>query len=236
MHRFFIPKTTVNKGRFHANDPALCHQLSKVLKISPGEQSLLLTNNETEHLVKWNLISKSECTADILESKTTPDISSHTPLHLAVALLKNQNRWEWMLEKCTELGAASFTPLLTKRTEADQLRKLERLHRIIQEAAEQSGRTILPTLNDPIAFTDFLKQPGQKLIATLHESTPHYPLHTTHYELPATLLIGPEGGFTEKEVKTATDKGCLPLSLGSQTLRTETAAIVASAKILTAKL
>jgi 16S rRNA (uracil1498-N3)-methyltransferase len=229
VHRFFVNPKDISDNVFHSTDTTLCHQIYKVLKMKERKQIILCTNNEMEYLAEWTVVAKTECTANILESTKKPDISTTKELHLAVALLKNQNRWEWILEKGTELGVTSFIPLITERTETDKLRKPERLERIIQEAAEQSGRTILPKLNDPIEFNNALiEAEGQKIIATLHKSKPQM----TNTQSPITLLIGPEGGFTQEEVQMAIQEGAQSISLGSQTLRTETAAIIGSAKIL----
>ncbi len=197
-----------------------------------GKHITLCTNDETEHLAEWTLVSKSVCEANILQSNQRPDTSDQRPVHLYVALLKNQNRWEWMLEKATELGAASFTPIITKRTEAQSLRKPERLNRIIQEAAEQSGRTLLPELKPTLTLEETIKLPGNKYICTIRSQ------HPSKDQIPTTnnqILVGPEGGFTEEEITLAIENDAIPISLGTQTLRTETAAIIAASTLLSSR-
>jgi 16S rRNA (uracil1498-N3)-methyltransferase len=228
VHRFFVDQKDVINNTYHTTDPTLCHQIYNVLKMKERKQIILCTNDETEHVAEWTVVAKSKCTATILESIDKPDISTTKELHLAVALLKNQNRWEWILEKGTELGVKSFIPLITERTETEKLRKPERLERIIQEAAEQSGRTILPHLRAPKTLEAILQTDTEIIIATLHPSNST----ATDYPLPTTLCIGPEGGFTKEEIQLATYEGAKSISLGPQTLRTETAAIIASSYLL----
>lgn len=203
----------------------------------PEEKIILLDNTEHEYTVELTLVSKSRCEAKILETIKKPDISSKTEVHLFVPPLKNQNRWELILEKGTEIGVASFTPLLTERTEVKELRKIDRLERIIKEAAEQSGRTLLPKINPVITFQEAIKaipKNSTKLIAAL--SSQAKPFHT--YKLTAAnsyhLFLGPVGDFTNQEIEQAIEHNFYPVSLGSQILRTETAAIVGSAILLMA--
>lgn len=254
MHRFFIPQTEISNNSFGTNDRELCHQMSKVLKLRTEEKIILLDNTEHEYLAELTLISKSRCEARVLEKVSKADISSKTAVHLFVPPLKNQNRWELILEKGTELGVASFTPLITERTEVKELRKLDRLERIIKEAAEQSGRTKQPEIHQPVKFKDVLRSSLESRItkseyqdssfAIRHSSASANliaalgpeakPLHT--YKLTKltsyNLFLGPVGDFTEKEIQQALEHKFYPISLGSQILRTETAAIVASAIIL----
>jgi len=238
MHRFFIDPITIQKEHFSSSDKELCHQVSKVLKMKPGKQIIFCDNLENELLAEWTLVSKSDCQATILQKTSKPDISRETPVHLFVPPLKNQNRFELILEKCTEIGVTSFTPLITERTEVTDLRKSERLHRIIKEAAEVSGRTLLPSLNDPVSFQEILTLNPQpltlNLLPSLHEHSQTIakaislnPQHST-----LNIYIGPVGDFTPEEIQQASEKGFHPVTLGSQVLRTETAAIVSAALIL----
>jgi 16S rRNA (uracil1498-N3)-methyltransferase len=240
MHRFFINPNDLHKDTFTSTDKDLCHQVSKVLKMRAGKPIVFCDNLENELEAEWTTVSRSLCEAKIIEKKIMDDISSKMPVHLYVSPLKNQNRWELILEKATEIGVASFTPILTKRSESEGLRKPERLERIIKEAAEQSGRTKLPELNSPLKFEQLVEicKPGNALgfIATLHENT--IPLaQAIEEEIKAcpmskiglNIFIGPEGGFTEEEVEEIVKKGIRPITLGTQTLRTETAAIVTAA-------
>jgi len=169
MHRFFISPATISKQQFHSTDKELCHQVSKVLKTQAGKKVVLCDNSEQEYEAEWTTVSRSVCEAKIVEKRDVPDISSEKEVHLLVALLKNQNRWELILEKGTEIGVAGFTPLITERTEVESLRKLDRLERIVKEAAEQSGRTKLPVINEVLRFEDLFGEDGSVILSS---STP----------------------------------------------------------------
>ncbi|MDP2691666.1 MAG: RsmE family RNA methyltransferase [Candidatus Gracilibacteria bacterium] len=232
MHRFFIDPHSLNNQHFRTTDKELCHQVSKVLKMSAGKKIIFCDNTEHEYLAEWTIVSRSECSANILEKNFKPDIGSLKPVHLFVPPLKNQNRWELMLEKGTEIGVASFTPLITARTEVTELRKLDRLQRIIIEAAEQSGRTKLPTINPPLSFQHAINnncniEDTIRFIATLDKDSK--PLSSSKLQTPISeLFIGPVGDFTAEEIQQALDHGFFAVSLGQQIMRTETAALVAA--------
>lgn len=247
MHRFFVIPSEITDQWFASDAHELCHQFFRVLKLKISEQVILCDNTEHEYIVELTRLGKSEAGGKILEKKNKPDISSISKLHLFVPPLKNPSRWEWMVEKCTEIGVASFTPLITERTEVTSLRKIDRLERIIKEAAELSGRTKLPVIHEPVEFKKMIDEPQKRdesvnLIATLVLNG--YAVcganrndienrikanETKNYK----IFIGPVGDFTEQEVNLAIQRGFQPLSLGSQILRTETAAVVASALMMT---
>jgi len=160
-------------------------------------------------------------------------IQSYTPdyrplsysLHLAVAPTKNLDRFEWFLEKATEIGISEITPLICRRNERRQV-KYERLEKILVSAMKQSLKAYKPKLNKLVAMEEFLRTDHQGTLGIAH----CYPLerkgikeldHSGTY----TLMVGPEGDFTEEEVSRALKAGYLPLHLGDSRLRTETAAL-----------
>ena len=160
-------------------------------------------------------------------------IQSYTPdyrplsysLHLAVAPTKNLDRFEWFLEKATEIGISEITPLICKRSERRQV-KYERLEKILVSAMKQSLKAYKPKLNNPVSMEEFLRTDQQGTLGIAH----CYPLerkgikeldHSGTY----TLMVGPEGDFTEVEVSNALKAGYVPFHLGDSRLRTETAAL-----------
>ena len=160
-------------------------------------------------------------------------ILSYTPdyrplsysLHLAVAPTKNLDRFEWFLEKATEIGISEITPLICKRSERRQV-KYERLEKILVSAMKQSLKAYKPKLNNPVSMEEFLRTDQQGTLGIAH----CYPLerkgikeldHSGTY----TLMVGPEGDFTEVEVSNALKAGYVPFHLGDSRLRTETAAL-----------
>ena len=149
-------------------------------------------------------------------------------LQLAVAPTKNINRYEWFLEKATEIGVDRITPFISEHSERKTV-KPERLNRVITAAMKQSLKTFHPVLDELVLFRELIRQPfkGQKFIAYID---PEVTLELSKAYSPgqnALVLIGPEGDFSPDEVRQAKNFGFVPVRLGPSRLRTETAAIVA---------
>jgi 16S rRNA (uracil1498-N3)-methyltransferase len=166
-------------------------------------------------------------------------IDSHTSdymplpyhLHLAISPTKNMDRFEWFLEKSTEIGISTITPLLCHRTERRNL-KPERLEKVLISAMKQSLKAYKPTLNDPIELQDFLaiKHPGTRGIAHClpnERKGVNELIRADHF----TLMVGPEGDFTEEEIGDALKAGFIPFHLGESRLRTETAGVYITAAV-----
>ncbi len=172
------------------------------------------------------LASDNKCTVKVVSYKKSETPKVH--LHLVVAPTKMNERYEWFLEKATEIGVQEITPIICDHSER-KTAKTERFDKIILSAMKQSNQYFLPKLNEPIAFKDFIQKSfeGQKFIAHCEE-TDKKSLKTQLKENEnVTILIGPEGDFSEKEIQLALENNYLPVSLGNTRLRTETAAIVA---------
>jgi 16S rRNA (uracil1498-N3)-methyltransferase len=151
-----------------------------------------------------------------------------------VGLLKQTARFDTLVEKCTELGVFSIAPLITERTIARGARS-DRWHKIALAAMKQSGRSLLPAILQPVAFQEFLQslEPGSdRLIAHEAVSSPTLTVHTAQLRPRAYVCIGPEGGFSEGEIREALKAGFTTVGMGRRRLRTETAAIVAVAHLL----
>lgn len=166
-------------------------------------------------------------------------ITSHTPeyqplpyhLHLAVSPTKSMDRFEWFLEKATEIGISEITPLLCQRTERAHL-NTGRLERVVVSAMKQSLRAYKPLLNKPVEMMAFLEGKVQGIKGIAHcipERDDGPQKRKSIKDLtgsgPFTLLVGPEGDFTAREVEAALSAGYLPFHLGTSRLRTETAAV-----------
>ena len=150
-------------------------------------------------------------------------------LHLAISPLKNDDRLEWFIEKAVEIGIDEITPLICSRTEKKRIRR-ERLEGLILSAMKQSLKSFLPRLNEPITFTEFVGKEfgGRKLIACCDQQLERQAITAvTGRGEDVTILIGPEGDFTDEEVRLALDAGFLPVHLGTSRLRTETAGVAA---------
>jgi len=164
----------------------------------------------------------------LLLNDPAPDREARTALHLAMAII-NLDKFDIVLQKATELGVRSVIPLVTERVEirAERYRgKAERWRKIVFEAVKQSGRSVIPGIEEPAPFEEVIRRAGQKILFDA-DSEPA----TWQPGEPATLFIGPEGGWSEGELHFARENGCAFARLGVRRLRAETAAIVATALV-----
>ena len=172
------------------------------------------------------LASDSKCTVKIISFEKAPP--STFRLHLAVAPTKMNDRFEWFLEKATEIGIHEITPIICDHSERKVI-NIERFDKILLAAMKQSNEVYLPKLNNAVTFREFinLKQEGLKMIAHCEETDKRTLKSVLKPNQELTMLIGPEGDFSEKEIALALNNDFIPVSLGNTRLRTETAAIVA---------
>lgn len=172
------------------------------------------------------LASDNKCIVQVLSIKKSAEPKFR--LHLAVAPTKMNDRFEWFLEKATEIGIQEITPIICDRSERKVINQ-ERFEKIILSAMKQSNETFLPKLNEAISFKEFVKQKndGLQLIAHCEETDKKSLKDILKPNESITMLIGPEGDFSEKEIALALENNYNPVTLGNTRLRTETAAIVA---------
>ena len=172
------------------------------------------------------LASDNKCIVEVLSIKKSPQPKFR--LHLAVAPTKMNDRFEWFLEKATEIGIQEITPVICDRSERKVI-NLERFEKIILSAMKQSNETYLPKLNEAISFKEFIKQKndGLQLIAHCEETDKKSLKEILKPNENVTILIGPEGDFSDKEIALAIENNFQPVMLGNTRLRTETAAVVA---------
>jgi 16S rRNA (uracil1498-N3)-methyltransferase len=172
------------------------------------------------------IASDSKCTVKIVsfEKQQPPNFR----LHLVVAPTKMNERYEWFLEKATEIGIQEITPIICDHSERKVI-KTDRFQKILESAMKQSLHYYLPKLNEPIAFKDFIKdkKKGQLFIAHCEETDKKSLKNELKLNEDVTILIGPEGDLSVKEIQLASDNIFIPVSLGTTRLRTETAALVA---------
>jgi 16S rRNA (uracil1498-N3)-methyltransferase len=225
MQLFYNPALEQGENLFSFNKEESKH-IVKVLRKKEGDE-LYITNGRGYFFTAQILSADSnQCKASIISmQKRHPKMFR---LHLAVAPTKSMDRYEWFLEKVTEIGVHEITPILCDRSERKTL-KMERLQKVVQSAMKQSMRTFLPKINTPVSFTEFIEQEHNELMFIAHcEDEEKLDLkRCIAADKDVTILIGPEGDFSTKEIKEAYDKGFLPINLGEARLRTETAAIVA---------
>ena len=204
----------------------------QVLRMTEGEQLNLTDGLGTIYTAEILDAHKKKCTVKIIQT-SKQDKSSHA-VCVAVSAVKNNSRFEWFLEKATEMGVAEIVPLLCERTEKQNL-KFDRLRGILISAMLQSQQAWLPILHEPIKYEKFVNEnvSNNKFIAhceNLEKNSLKNKLATL-VDQPtnqSTILIGPEGDFSKDEVSFALQANFIPVSLGSTRLRTETAALVAA--------
>lgn len=198
----------------------------KVLRKKDGD--ILFVTNGLGFLFKTEIVlaSDSKCTVQIVsfEKASIPKFN----LHLVVAPTKMNDRYEWFLEKATEIGVQEITPIICDRSERKVI-NMERFEKILLSAIKQSNALYLPKLNPAISFKEFVKNKntGLQLIAHCEETDKKTLKSVLQPDTDITVLIGPEGDFSDKEITLALAQNYIPVTLGNTRLRTETAAVVA---------
>jgi 16S rRNA (uracil1498-N3)-methyltransferase len=240
MHRFFVPPELFKAaGAIVSLPKELAHQVRDVLHLAVGEQLVLLDNNGDEVLAAVEKSSRAGVEVRLLERRAGKN-ESRVRIILCQGLLKSA-RFEWILEKGTELGVAVFVPTLCRRSmvglEDAGSSKIQRWRRIIQEAAEQSGRSRLPQLLPIRSLTLALNDIPQDALSIMPWEEEHH--HSLHEAIspciaPITvmLFIGPEGGFMAEEVMLAQQRGVEIVTLGHRIMRAETAALATIASVM----
>ena len=239
MHRFFVAPELVQQLDAIVTLPKeLARQLRDVLHLQVGEQVALLDNSGDEILATIASVSKSAVDVRLVERRAG---KSESPVRIILCqgLLKSA-RFEWVLEKGTELGVSVFFPILCRRSMAGLedagTSKTQRWQRIIKEAAEQSGRARLPELLPIRPLTRALNDipPGALALMPWEEERALMLRDALRSSSPSTVIIfiGPEGGLTAEEVKLAQRHGAQVVSLGSRILRAETAALATVASVM----
>jgi 16S rRNA (uracil1498-N3)-methyltransferase len=224
---FFQPDLSVQPDVFILNEDTSKH-IIQVLRMKNGEM-LQLTDGAGLN-VSAEIIDdhKKKCTVRKTNVQTTPPPLKK--ISVAISPIKNTSRFEWFLEKATEIGVTEIIPIICYRTEKQHFRH-DRMNNILISAMLQSRQSYLPRLQEPTPFSSIItsKEYQLKLIAHCNEDAGKQTFHTIDYKSSVLILIGPEGDFTNEEVALATSNNFLPVSLGKNRLRTETAGVVATA-------
>lgn len=226
MQLFYAPELNPQLKEYMLDEQESKHCI-KVLRMKAGDRLHLTDGRGNLYLGRLTDDHIKKCIVVIEEVKQEQD-KRHCHLHIAVAPTKNINRFEWFLEKATEIGIDEITPLLCTYSERKHL-KPERLEKILAGAMKQSLKTCLPRLNSMVKLNDFVRQAfsGQKFIAYVEEQQPDSLKNCYKQKGDVLILIGPEGDFSPEEVRLAMENGFEPINLGPNRLRTETAALVA---------
>ena len=241
MHRFFVSPEALEDDEVVMSKQQ-AHQIRDVLRLKAGQHIVVLDNHGAEFEAALTKVSRDQVRGRVVEKRRAvgePDVK----ITLYQSLLA-RDKFELVLQKCTEVGVARFVPMITQRSLVRECgsitgKKLGRWRCIITEAAEQSHRGRILELESPVNLEqglDKLKDADLAVIASPEAEAVGLGscLRGQVDDKPATvaLFIGPEGGFTDSEIQRAHTSGAVPFSLGQRILRTETAAVVASSLIL----
>ncbi len=197
----------------------------KVLRKKLGDK-IFVTNGQG---LKWNGLISSIGTKQVKVKKLKATISPvpKNNIHVAISLIKNRSRMEWFIEKATEIGVDEITPIICFNTESKNF-NFNRSQKIMISAMKQSKRLFLPKLNPITTVKDFLSSQGDDIyIAHCHEHEKKIITQLESINSNVKIMIGPEGDFSVDEINLSINNGAIPISLGPNRLRTETAGILA---------
>jgi 16S rRNA (uracil1498-N3)-methyltransferase len=223
LPRLFVRGALAEGARIDL-DAGQANYLGNVMRLGEGAEVLLFDGNSGEWLGRIAEAGKKRIA--LMVERRTREPEDVPDVWLAFAPIK-RTQTDWLVEKATELGVAKLIPVMTQRTIAERV-KLERLEAIAIEAAEQCGRTRLPEIVQPVSLAQFLKVDGRTLYFA--DETGGESVASAFKPGAASILTGPEGGFTDEErAKIRAVEGAVPISLGPRILRAETAALASLA-------
>ncbi len=234
MQLFYNPEINTETKTFSFDKEESRH-IVRVLRKNAGD-ALAITNGKEQ--LFWAKIIEArdkKCSVEITRWEKQPKTWNYR-LHIAIAPTKMNERFEWFLEKATEIGIDEITPVICDHSERKHL-KMERMEKVIISAMKQSLKYKLPILNQPVKFKDFIHNQTWDLglIAHCQKDDKKRISDLIAEKSNIMILIGPEGDFSESEIKMSKEKGLIPVSLGASRLRTETAAVVACNNIAVLK-
>jgi len=255
MNRFFVGESELRGGQVVLVRQQ-AHQIRDVLRLRPGDGIVVLDNQGLEYQVTLTAIKHEQVVGEVVQKRPAGG-EPKAQITLYQSLL-TRDKFEFVLQKCTEVGVSCFVPVVTGRSivrgGAPGRDKLERWQRIVIEAAEQSGRGRIPQIREPVEFEQVITDNQISNIKYRKCGATCSQTDATEFEYrliaspssdsrslrdvirpgrkTVALFIGPEGGFSEQELCSAREQGIVEISLGQRILRTETAAVVASALVL----
>lgn len=224
MHLFYTPDISAETYTLNEIESKHC---TRVLRLTTNDQIELIDGKGNLFEAKITDPNPKKCSVEVVKTVKEFGKRNHY-LHIAIAPTKNIDRFEWFLEKATEIGIDEITPIICEHSERKVI-KPERLEKIIISAIKQSIKAYKPTLNKLISFSEFITQnfEGKKYIAHCEENSKTLLKSACKKEENVLILIGPEGDFSPTEIELAKQNNFIETSLGESRLRTETAGIVA---------
>ena len=225
---FYISNISNADSNIVLNEETSKH-IVQVLRMQNGEQLQLTDGKGNLFLTTISDNNRKRCAVKINQTVNSKPQTAN--ISIAISLLKNSSRFEWFLEKATEIGVTEIIPLICARTEKTAF-KHERLNSILISAMLQSQQTFLPLLHEPIKFNEAINKATQQQKFIAHCEDENNKVQITskllNHSTSKLILIGPEGDFTKQEIELALEKNFTPVSLGETRLRTETAGMVAA--------
>jgi len=228
-HRFFVPQHQISRTEVTITGGD-AYQIKNVLRLLPGDEIEVLDGTGKVYTARINSVAKEEVLCDQITS-----MSMASEPKIKITLLQSiprESKMDLIIQKCTELGVARIIPAISERTivklEGKTEKRLERWEKIAKEAAEQSARGVIPTIDRAIQFKDAVKEAENHDLSLIpwemEEKTSLKEVLKKNKKAKTILIaIGPEGGFSKGEIEIAKKAGLKPVSLGKRILRTETA-------------
>ncbi|WP_133468340.1 16S rRNA (uracil(1498)-N(3))-methyltransferase [Paraglaciecola marina] len=231
--RIYHPHQLSVESQIILTDDATNH-VSNVLRAREGQAVVLFNGDGNEYSAHLAQVNKRKVVVNV-DSKLSLSIESPLDIHLAQGISRG-DRMEWVIQKAVELGIKEITPLITERcgvklNQERWVKKHEQWLKVVIGACEQSGRNVLPKLNSPTLFSDWVTMSTNQLRLTLHPRAEQAFRHISMPPAGVRLLIGPEGGFTDQEIYQTEQNGFQTVQLGPRVLRTETAAVASIAAL-----
>ena len=227
MQLFYLPN--LNKESISAEfSKEESKHIFKVLRKDVGDNINITNGKNLFFEAKITSISKNNCEVKIQNLNTKDKLNYK--LHIAISLLKSNDRFEWFLEKASEIGISEITPIICERSERKFLNE-NRLQKVLVSAMKQSLKSHLPILNPVTTLKEFFQKDFKDELFIAHceeEPNKNLLLNSIKPKSSSIILIGPEGDFTKKEIDKAIELKFKPVSLGESRFRAETAAIVAT--------
>lgn len=224
LHRF-IGTFDLSAEQLIVDDAELSSQLSKVLRLKSGDEVILCDGNGFEARAEIRSIRATSASFK-LGKKERVVSEPESSVTLYCSILKREN-FDLVVQKATEVGVKKIVPLICERTVKQEL-KADRLAKIAKEAAEQSGRGVVPVIGAPLSLSDAFTEGAKYGELFLFDPTGAPLSSATSTARTVALFVGPEGGWSDAELGLAKQSGMQIVSLGALTLRAETAAIIAS--------
>lgn len=237
IHRFYTPDQ-INDGKIVIQDERLIHQWRNVFRYNVGSEVVLFDGSGHEYRAQFVELSNRSAVLEVVSKRKS--IMPKNNINLFQSIIK-KDKMEWIVEKATELGVTKIIPIVSERSEKKNLNQ-ERMFKIAMEASEQCGRGDVPQIEDGQKLSDVSFDQESEIIVfdpsgttSPPPSSPALPARQVakeRGESPISIFIGPEGGWSEKELDFFKQKNAQIYSLGDLILRAETAAIVALSKFI----